>query len=169
MNKKPTDTLRAAIYARYSTGSQREESVEDQFHVCRQVAKREGFDVVATFNDKEISGGTADRPGYQAMLDGARAHEFDIILVEDISRLTRNRAEFGPRSAELEDLKIHMVTAVGDDTRRDGWGLTIQIKMAMGEHARREASYRTRRGLEGKARAGSSTGGRANNATPRHV
>ena len=54
------------------------------------------------------------------MLTAAREGVFDVIVVEDISRLTRNRAEFGPRSAELEDLKVNMVTAVGDDTRRDG-------------------------------------------------
>src|ERR1700733_12145511 len=66
-----------------------------------------------------------------------------------------------PRSAELEDLKVHMVTATGDDTRRDGWGLTTQIKQAVGEHARREASYRTRRGLEGLARAARTAGGRS--------
>ncbi len=95
------------------------------------------------------------------MLDAARHRQFDIIVAEDISRLWRNRAEFGPRSAELEDLKVNMVTAVGDDTRRDGWGLTVQIKLAMAEHARREASYRTRRGLDGLARAKKSTGGRA--------
>jgi DNA invertase Pin-like site-specific DNA recombinase len=71
-------------------------------------------------------------------------------VVEDISRLWRNRAEFGPRSAEFEDFGVHCVTAVGDDTRRDGWSLVIQIKQAVAEHARREASYRTRRELEGK-------------------
>ena len=37
----------------------------------------------------------------------------------------------------------------------------IQIKQAVAEHARREASYRTRRGLEGKAIKGESAGGRA--------
>jgi site-specific DNA recombinase len=37
----------------------------------------------------------------------------------------------------------------------------IQIKQAVAEHARREASYRTRRGLEGNAIAGKPTGGRA--------
>lgn len=39
--------------------------------------------------------------------------------------------------------------------------MTVQIKLAMAEHARREASYRTRRALEGKARKGESAGGRA--------
>ncbi len=108
-----------------------------------------------------MSGGTHQRPGYQAMLTAARAHSFDTIICEDVSRLWRNRAEFGPRSAELEDLGVHCLTCVGDDTRRDGWGLVIQIKQAVAEHARREASYRTRRGLEGNAIAGKSTGGRA--------
>jgi DNA invertase Pin-like site-specific DNA recombinase len=153
--------LRAALYARYSTDKQRAESLDDQYHVCEQVASREGFKIIDRFGDKEISGGTADRPGYQAMLDAARLGKFDVLICEDISRLWRNRAEFGPRSAELEDLKVHMITAVGDDTRRDGWGLTVQIKLAMAEHARREASYRTRRGLDGLARAGKNAGGKA--------
>jgi hypothetical protein len=39
--------------------------------------------------------------------------------------------------------------------------LVLQIKQAVAEHARREASYRTRRGLEGNAIAGKPTGGRA--------
>ena len=108
-----------------------------------------------------MSGGTANRPGYQALLSATRRKEFSVIVVEDISRLWRNRAEFGPRSAEFEDFGVHCVTAVGDDTRRDGWGLVIQIKQAVAEHARREASYRTRRGLEGRAIKGESADGRA--------
>jgi DNA invertase Pin-like site-specific DNA recombinase len=71
----------------------------------------------------------------------------------------RNRAEFGSRSTEFEDLGIHLVTAVGDDTRRDGW-MVITIKLALAEQQRREISYRTRRGMEGLALAGLSTGGR---------
>ncbi len=156
-----TAPLRAALYARYSTDKQREESLDDQWHQCQKVAEREGFKVVAKFGDKEISGGTDQRPGYQAMLDAARAGEFDVLISEDVSRLWRNRAEFGPRSAELEDLGIHWVSCVGQDTRREGWGLVVQILQAMAEHARREASYRTRRGLEGKAIKGEHAGGKA--------
>jgi site-specific DNA recombinase len=153
--------MKAAIYARYSTDKQRDASIDDQFRECDRVARNAGFDVVARFEDKGVSGGTADRPGYQALLSATRRREFSVIVVEDISRLWRNRAEFGPRSAEFEDFGVHCVTAVGDDTRRDGWGLIIQIKQAVAEHARREASYRTRRGLEGRAIKGESAGGRA--------
>jgi site-specific DNA recombinase len=153
--------MRAAIYARFSTEKQRDASIDDQFRECERVARAAGFEVIARFDNRGISGGTATRPGYQALLTAARARQFEVIVTEDISRLWRNRAEFGPRSAELEDLGVHCLTCVGDDTRRDGWGLVIQIKQAVAEHARREASYRTRRGLEGNAIAGKSTGGRA--------
>ncbi|HTC50738.1 MAG TPA: recombinase family protein [Steroidobacteraceae bacterium] len=153
--------MKAALYARFSTEKQRDASVDDQFRECERIAKAAGLTVISRFQDAAMSGGTADRPGYQALLKAARKRQFDVIVTEDISRLWRNRAEFGPRSAELEDLGVHCLTCVGDDTRRDGWGLVIQIKQAVAEHARREASYRTRRGQEGVARSGKSAGGRA--------
>jgi DNA invertase Pin-like site-specific DNA recombinase len=114
--------------------------------------------VVCRYEDRGISGGTTERPGYQLLLQAARSGVIQVIIVEDISRLWRNRAEFGARSAELEDLGINVVTCVGEDTRRDGWGLVMAIKGAIAEHARKEISFRTRRGLEGLALAGKSTG-----------
>lgn len=152
--------MKAALYARFSSDLQRESSVGDQFRECERAAKAAGLEVVARFFDAAISGGTADRPGYQSLLAGARSHHYDVIVAEDLSRLWRSRAEFGPRSAELEDLGLHLVTCVGDDTRRDGWGLVLGIKSAIAEHQRRETSYRTRRALEGLAIAGKPTGGR---------
>jgi site-specific DNA recombinase len=153
--------VKAALYARYSTDKQSEASVEDQFRVCERVAEREGLEIVERFHDRGISGGTAQRPGYQSMLAAARRDAFQVIIAEDVERIWRNRAESGPRSAEWEDLGIHLLTAVGDDTRRTGWGLLIQIKQAIGEESRKQASYRTRRGQEGNALAGKPTGGRA--------
>jgi site-specific DNA recombinase len=90
--------MKAALYSRFSTDRQRDASIEDQVRECERAAKSAGLEVVARYHDKGISGGTATRPGYQAMLTAARRHEFDVIVTEDISRLWRNRAEFGPRA-----------------------------------------------------------------------
>ncbi len=152
--------MRAVIYARFSTDQQREESISDQYRACERMAASAGLVVLNRFSDEGISGGTAERPGYQSLLSAARSGAFDVVVAEDISRLWRSRAEFGPRSAEFEDLGIHILTCVGDDTRRDGYGLVLGIKQAIAEHQRREISYRTRRGLEGLALAGRDTGGR---------
>lgn len=152
--------MKAAIYARYSTKLQKEASIEDQYRICDRVAVSQGLDVVARFGDEGISGGTSERPGYQALLVGARAGQFHVIVSEDLSRVWRNRAEAGSRSAELEDLGINLLTASGIDTRRDGYGLMLALQTALAEYQRKEISYRTRRGLEGLALAGKSTGGR---------
>jgi site-specific DNA recombinase len=152
--------MKAAVYARYSSELQRESSIEDQFRECRRAASAAGLDIIAEFSDRGITGGTVERPGYQALLAAARSGKFEIILTEDVSRLWRSRAEYGPRSAELEDLGLHLLTCTGDDTRREGWGLILAIKSAMAEHMRRETSYRTRRALEGLALAGKNPGGR---------
>lgn len=151
--------MRAALYARFSSDQQRDASIEDQLRQCERTALAQGFTIVSRFEDKGISGGTTERPGYQSLLAVARAGVIDVIVAEDISRLWRNRAEFGARSAELEDLGVHLVTCVGEDTRRDGWGLVMSIKSAIAEHARKEISYRTRRSLEGLALSGKPTGG----------
>jgi hypothetical protein len=47
---------RVALYARYSTDNQREASIEDQFRICREEAKREKWKIVGAYRDAGISG-----------------------------------------------------------------------------------------------------------------
>lgn len=153
--------MKAAVYARYSTTLQRRESITDQFRVCERIAERHGFSIVAQYSDEAVSGGTASkRSGYQQMLGDARAGKFDVIVAEDVSRLWRNLAEQSPRLAELNDLGIAVVTH-DLDTREETAGILGAVTGAMSEGYRREIARRTRRGLEGLARAQRPTGGRA--------
>ncbi|MBM4232158.1 MAG: recombinase family protein, partial [Gammaproteobacteria bacterium] len=153
--------MKTAIYARYSTNLQRAESIEDQFRVCERIAERNGFTVVARYSDAAVSGGTAlKRPQYQQMLSDARAGKFQVILAEDTSRLWRNLAEQSPRLAEFADLGIAVVTH-DLDTRQESSAILGAVTGAMSEGYRREIARRTRRGLEGLARAKRPTGGRA--------
>jgi hypothetical protein len=48
----------------------------------RKTSPNHGFDVVAQFEDKGVSGGTADRSGYQALLSATLRKEFSVIVVE---------------------------------------------------------------------------------------
>ena len=157
--------MRAAIYARYSSDLQREQSIEDQFRVAERLAERHGFAVVARFNDKAISGGTAQRPGYQQMLTAARAHAFEVIVAEDASRLWRNLAEQAPRLAELSDLGILVLTH-DLDTRHESAEIMGAVGGAVAGAYRKEIGRRTRRGLEGLARCGKPTGGRSYGYVP---
>jgi site-specific DNA recombinase len=55
-------TMRCAVYARFSSDKQNDASTDDQVRLCRERAVAEGWDVVAVFADKAISGATRDRP-----------------------------------------------------------------------------------------------------------
>jgi site-specific DNA recombinase len=156
----PRNLSRAAIYARYSTEKQSEASVDDQFRVCERIAEREGFEIVARFSDAAISGGTANRPAYQDMLEAARRHEFEAIIAEDSSRLWRELSEQWRTLKELSDLRIAVV-GHGLDTRREESKILLSVSGAMAEAYRDEIARRTHRGLEGRARAQRPTGGRA--------
>jgi DNA invertase Pin-like site-specific DNA recombinase len=128
--------------------------------VCARLAQQHGFTVVARVRDAATSGGTVERPGYRALLKAARGGDFDVILAEDTSRLWRLLAEQAPRLAELADLGVHVVTQ-DLDTRNESAGILGAVTGAMAEQYRKEIGRRTRRGLEGRARAGRSTDGRA--------
>jgi DNA invertase Pin-like site-specific DNA recombinase len=150
----------AALYARYSTDKQSEASIADQWRVCERLAERHGFTIVARYSDAAISGGTAQRPEYQAMLQAARRGEFRVILAEDTSRLWRNLAEQSQRLAELADLGVAVVTQ-DLDTRSETAAILSAVNGAMSEQYRRELGRRVRRGLEGLALQQKPTGGRA--------
>jgi DNA invertase Pin-like site-specific DNA recombinase len=79
--------MRAAIYARYSSERQSEASVEDQVRICKERISREGWQLVEVFQDRAISGATAFRPGYQAVLAAGRNHGFDVVVMEATHRL----------------------------------------------------------------------------------
>ncbi|HEY6847217.1 MAG TPA: recombinase family protein, partial [Terracidiphilus sp.] len=85
---------RCAAYARYSSDLQSPRSIEDQLRICREYARAHGFVFLEehVYTDEALSGVGADRPGLGRMLDAALspARPFDVILLDDSSRLARN-------------------------------------------------------------------------------
>lgn len=86
--------LRCAAYARYSSDLQSPLSIDDQLRICREYAKSRGFVFLEEhiYVDEAVSGVGADRPGLGRLLNTAlaAARPFDVILLDDSSRLARN-------------------------------------------------------------------------------
>lgn len=83
--------MKAAIYARYSSSGQREESIEGQVRECTDYINKCGYDLVNTYTDKALTGRTDKRPGFQRMIADAEKHLFDIVVCWKIDRFARNR------------------------------------------------------------------------------
>jgi site-specific DNA recombinase len=88
---KPT-TERVAVYARVSTEMQAEEglSIAAQLTEMREFVAARGWTVVSEFVDAGITGQTLDRPGLQSLLTAAEQDAFDIVIVHELSRLSRS-------------------------------------------------------------------------------
>ena len=76
--------LKAVIYTRYSSSSQREESIEGQIRECTAYAERNGYMVIGTYIDRAISGTTDNRPDFQKIFFWYHIHQSLIDLFPDI-------------------------------------------------------------------------------------
>src|SRR5713101_3171231 len=87
--------MRCACYARFSSDLQRDTSIDDQLAVARRYAEAHGWIVNHVYTDAAVSGASLDRPGIQALLAAAarRPAPFDILLVDDSSRVSRDLAD----------------------------------------------------------------------------
>ena len=102
-----------------------------------------------------ISGASAIRPGYQRLLEAVLAGGIDVVLAEALDRLSRDQEDIAALHKRLRFLGVQLVT-VGEGEIGD---LHIGLKGAMNALYLKDLADKTRRGLEGRVRAGRSGGG----------
>ena len=152
--------MRTVAYVRYSSDNQREASLDDQLRNCSQYCSRIGWPAPAVFSDAAISGSHAERPGYRALITAIERGEFDVLLVDDMSRLSRDSAESGRILRRLAWHSVRLIgVSDGTDTSRDGHELDTGIRAVINEHYVRDLAKKTHRGLTGRALDGASAGG----------
>ncbi len=129
-------SCRVAIYARVSTSSQ---TVENQFQELREVAKRNGWQIVAELSDNGISGskGRDQRPAFDQLLKRATRREFDVIMVWAIDRLGRSIQHLVGFMNDIVamgvDLYVHQQAI---DTTTPSGRMIFGIFSALGEYER---------------------------------
>lgn len=151
----------AAIYARYSSENQRAESIEDQVAACRHLAGQRGFTIVEdhVYSDQAQSGARKDRPGLAALLRSAESGQFQVLLVDDLSRLARDNYLMLSVLAELHFAGVRVVSvADGLDSHDEEATLGIQIRGIFNELQLRDLKNKTLRGQIGQKRRGFSVG-----------
>ena len=149
--------LKAAIYARFSTDMQRDESIEDQERLCREYAARNGIEVIAVCVDRATSGASMMRPGIQRMMRDAATGAFDLVLSEALDRLSRNQADIANlyQRLQFQGCRIETVSE-GSITE-----MHIGLKGTMNAMQLKDIAAKTHRGLKGRALAGKNAGGKA--------
>lgn len=158
-------TVRCAIYARYSSDRQSPASIDDQLRKCREYADQKGLDVLEphVYIDEAVSGAGNDRPGLKRLEKAVSSspRPFEILLMDDTSRLFRNLGDSMQFNERLKFLGIRVVSvSQGIDTQNDEADVLFTVHGLVDSLYIKELAKKTHRGLEGKVLNGEHTGGR---------
>lgn len=115
-NIKNQSGYKIGLYVRVSTEEQAENpegSIKSQEHRLREFVKHknafENFGEIAEFYcDAGISAKDTNRPAFQKMMDDVRSQKINMILITELSRLTRSIRDFANLVEMLDELECQI-------------------------------------------------------------
>ena len=138
--------MTAVIYARYSSDSQREASIEGQLRDCKDYAEKNGITVVGTYIDRAYSAKTDDRPDFQRMIKDSTKKIFDVVLVWKLDRFARNRFDAVNYKYQLEKNGVHLVSAMEPISQGPEGIMVESMLIGMAEYYSAELALKVARG-----------------------
>lgn len=140
---KPTKALhpqkkKVCAYVRVSTDSiEQEDSLENQTTYFKGfITTNPDWEFVGIYSDQGISGFKESRPGFQKMIDDARAGKIDLIVVKSVSRFARNTETVLKFSRELKSIGVGIFFQLQNINTLSGAGelmLTVLAAFAQAE------------------------------------
>ena len=149
----------AVIYARFSSHSQNEQSIDGQLRVCYEYAQREGLQVVGEYIDRALTGRSDDRPDFQRMIDDAKKKAFQYIIVYKLDRFARNRYDSAIYKHKLKQCGVKLLSAmenIGDNPESI---ILEAVLEASAEYYSVDLSQKIKRGRKESAMKGKFVGG----------
>ena len=154
--------MTAAAYARYSTANQQETSIAAQLDGIRAYCEREGITLASMpYIDEARTGTNMDRPGFQRLLADARAGRFEAVVVYDVSRGSRDVADWFLFRREMQALGVRVLSAtnaLGDMDDPNAF-LTELLSVGLGQHMVLQSRQKSIAGKRIRAERGLFCGG----------
>lgn len=157
--------MKVAIYSRVSTDEQAGEDrfgLKSQLADIRRLCRQKNYEIVREYQD-QASGATADRPGFQAMIDEAKRGVFQAIVVAKLDRLARSLMLQLITTDELSKAGVQVISVAepsgNGDPETDK--LMKSIEGAFAEFERARINSRMTAGRKQKAKIGGYSGGSA--------
>lgn len=151
--------MKTATYLRYSSDNQKETSIHDQLRNVENHCEKMGWPKPIVFKDEAISGSRNDRPGYLAMRHAAANKQFDVLVVNDLSRLSRDQVETMLCARFLLFYNVRLIGATdGLDSDRESFKMEVAFHGMMHESFLDKLAKDVHRGLSGLALNGYSPG-----------
>jgi len=151
--------VKAAIYARYSSHRQGEQSIEGQLAEAHKYAAEHDMTVVREYVDRAMTGKNDNREQFQLMLADAAKKAFDALIIWKTDRIGRNKEEIALNKYHLRKngVKIFYIAEFIPDTPE---GIILEsVIEGMAAYYSEQLSQNIRRGQRQSAAKAQSTGG----------
>ena len=159
MAKTQQELQNAVIYARYSSHSQTEQSIEGQLHDAYQYAERCGYRVVGEYIDRALTGTSDDRPDFQRMIRDSEKKQFQIVIVWKLDRFARNRYDSAIYKRMLRKHDVRVVSVMENITDSPEGIILEGLLESMAEYYSANLSENIRRGQKASIEKGWFCGG----------
>ena len=151
---------RTVIYARFSSHSQTEQSIEGQLRECYDYAQKHDLLVVSEYIDRALTGTTDKRPSFLQMIEDSKKKNFDYVLVYQLDRFARNRYDSANYKAKLKKNGVRVLSAK-ENISEDASGILIEgVLESMAEYYSAELSQKVKRGIRESYEKGYFIGGK---------
>ena len=104
--------MKAAIYARYSSDNQRDESIDAQLRAIKEYCKNQSIEVVKIYTDEALSATSDKRPSFLRMVEDSKNRFFDIAIVHKLDRFARNRYDSAHYKKKLKDNGVRLLSVL---------------------------------------------------------
>ncbi len=108
-NVLATPPVRAALYARFSSDNQREESIDAQVRAIQDYARRNNLHIVKTYVDRAKSATSDKRPEFQRLIADSAHRQFDVIIIHKLDRFSRDKYDFAHYKRILKTNGVRLV------------------------------------------------------------
>ena len=149
----------AVIYARYSSDSQTEQSIEGQLRECQKYAQAHDILILDTYIDRAMTGTNDNRFDFQRMLKDSGKRQWDYVIVYKLDRFSRNKYESVIHKKTLRDNGVKLLSAMEQIPDTPEGTLMEALLEGFNQYYSEELTQKVNRGLRESWIKGNATGG----------
>jgi site-specific DNA recombinase len=151
-------TKRAVTYARVSYDDRGTDgrNLDSQLDMCRTKCGQRGYTIAREIHedDRGASGADSDLPGIVAIMDMARAHQFDVLVVRELDRLARDYIKAEITQRDLKKLGIEIDYVLYDIPPGHMGDMFRRQLASFAEFVRQDTIAKTARGRRNSVQSG---------------
>lgn len=151
--------MKAAIYARYSSDNQREESIEAQIRAIQEYSQRNQIHIVKIYTDEAKSATTDNRPQFLRMVNDSKLGLFEAAIVHKLDRFARNRYDSAHYKKMLKDNGVKLISVLENLDDSPESIILESMLQGMAEYYSANLSREVMKGMRETAYKGKHNGG----------